>query len=72
MLAGAGIKTGQAFGKTSDDGMEIADQPMSVQNLMAPICHALGISHETTNLSNVGRPIPLADHESTPVADLLT
>ncbi len=72
VLGGAGIRGGQVYGETSDDGMEIKDGSMSVQNLMATICQALGIDHETTNLSNVGRPIPLADHGSGAVAQLLS
>jgi len=72
VLAGAGVKTGQAYGSTTKDGMDIKDDPMTVQNLMATVCGALGISHESTNLSNVGRPIPLSDHGSEPVEQLLS
>lgn len=59
------------YGVTSDDGMEIKENPVTVPNLMATICKALALNPETTNLSNIGRPIPLADHGSTAVADLL-
>ena len=72
VLGGAGIKTGQAYGTTSDDGTEIADNPVTVQSLMATICNSLQIDYETTNLSNVGRPIPLADHGSSSIAGLLS
>ena len=72
VLAGAGIKAGQAFGRTSADGMEIDDSPVTVQSLMATICAALDLDHQRTNLSNVGRPIPLSDHGSEPVAGLLS
>lgn len=71
VLAGGGISAGQAYGNTSADGMEIDDNPVTVQNLMATICQALDIDHESTNLSNVGRPIPLADHGSTAISELL-
>lgn len=71
VLGGAGIRGGQVFGATSSDGMEIADHPMTVPNLMATVCQALQLDHMTTNLSNVGRPIPLADHGAEPVAELL-
>lgn len=71
VLAGAGIRAGQVYGRTSDDGMEIADNPVSVQNLMATICQAVGVDAATTNLSNIGRPIPLADHGSQPISGLL-
>ncbi|MEZ6063472.1 MAG: DUF1501 domain-containing protein [Planctomycetaceae bacterium] len=72
VLGGAGIRGGQVYGSTSDDGMEIAENPMSVQNLMATICAALGLDHHAMNLSNIGRPIPLSDHGSEPVSALLS
>ena len=72
VLAGGGVKGGQVYGATSDDGMEIAENPVTVQNLMATICEAVGVDAETTNLSNVGRPIPLADHGAEAISDLLT
>ena len=72
VLAGAGVKAGQAFGKTSADGMEVEEDLVSVPNLIATICRALELDPETTNLSNVGRPIPLADHGATPVEGLLS
>ena len=71
VLGGAGIKGGQVHGVTSDDGMEIKVDPLTVPNLMATICKALALNPETTNLSNIGRPIPLADHGSTVIAKLL-
>ncbi len=52
--------------------MEIADSPVTVQNLMATICSALKLDYAKTNLSNIGRPIPLADHGSTPIEGLLS
>ena len=71
MLGGAGIKAGQAYGATSDDGTEVKENPVTVQNFMATICRALNLDPATTNLSNIGRPIPLADHDATPVEALL-
>ena len=71
VLGGAGTKGGQAYGTTSDDGMEIKDGLLTVPNLMATICRALALNPESTNLSNIGRPIPLADHGSAAVQSLL-
>jgi hypothetical protein len=62
VLGGAGIRGGQVYGSTSDDGMEIKENAVTVPNLMATICKALQLDPQTTNLSNIGRPIPLADH----------
>lgn len=72
VLGGGGIKGGQVYGATSDDAMEIKDGLLTVPNLMATICNALGLNHADTNLSNIGRPIPLADHGSGPVQQLLS
>lgn len=71
VLGGGGILGGQVYGETSADGLEVAQNPLTVPCLMATICHALGLSHETINISNIGRPIPLADHGSAPVSSLL-
>jgi hypothetical protein len=71
VLGGAGIKGGQVYGATSDDGMEIKEGLLTVPNLMATICRALALNPESTNLSNIGRPIPLADHGSAAVESLL-
>ncbi len=72
VLAGAGVSTGQVYGGTSDDGMEVRNDPMTIQNLMATVCRALNLDHESTNMSNIGRPIPLADHGAVPARSLLS
>jgi hypothetical protein len=71
VLGGAGIHGGQIYGRTADDGIEIEENPVGVPALMATICRALGLDPSTTNLSNVGRPIPLADHGAEPLTELL-
>ena len=71
VLGGGGIKGGQAYGETSADGMEIKSNAVSVPNLMATICKAVGIDPTLQNMSNVGRPIPVADHDAEPIAELL-
>lgn len=43
MLAGGGIQGGQAVGKTSADGTEVADRPVSVPDLFATICKVMRI-----------------------------
>ena len=61
MLAGGGIKGGQAVGKTSKDGMTVEERPTTMPDLLATVCKALGIDPEKQNLSNVGRPIRIVD-----------
>ncbi len=71
VLGGGGIKGGQVYGATEKDGVKIAKNAVSVPNFMATICNALGLDHTDTNISNVGRPIPLSDHDSEPIEALL-
>jgi len=71
VLGGGGIRGGQVIGKTSDDGLKVTDQPVAVPDLMATICKALGVDSEKQNMSNIGRPIPLADHGAKPIEKIL-
>jgi uncharacterized protein (DUF1501 family) len=59
VLAGGGIKGGQVIGDTGPDGMAIKERPVTVPQLLATVCQALGIDPLKQNLSNVGRPIRL-------------
>lgn len=72
VLGGGGIRGGQVYGSTAGDGVEITADPLTVPGLMATICKALQVDPESTNMSPVGRPIPLADHGATPVGRLLS
>ena len=42
VLAGGGIKGGQAIGDTGPDGMTVKDRPVTVPDLLATVCKALG------------------------------
>ena len=61
VLAGGGIKGGQAYGKTSPDGTAVTENPVTVPDLLATVCKAVGIDPEKQNNSNVGRPIRIVD-----------
>ncbi|HXD89314.1 MAG TPA: DUF1501 domain-containing protein [Urbifossiella sp.] len=71
VLAGGGIKGGQALGRTSRDGTKVEERPTSVPDLLGTLCKALGINSQKTNLSNVGRPIPIVDKSAKPVVEVL-
>jgi hypothetical protein len=71
VLGGGGIKGGQVIGKTSAGGEAIEQRPVSVPDLLATICLALGIDPKKSNQSNVGRPIPLVDKAGKPLEDLV-
>ncbi len=70
VLAGGGLNTGQVIGATSADGMEVADRPVKVPELMATIQNRMGIDHEKTLISPNGRPIDLSD-KGVPMPELV-
>lgn len=71
VLGGGGIKGGQAFGKTSEDGSRVEGTATSVPDLLATLCAALGVDHLKTNNSNVGRPIRIADKSAKVIKEIL-
>ena len=71
VLAGGGIKGGQAIGKTSADGTTVEDRVTTTIDLLATACLALGIDPKKPNMSNVGRPIPIVDKSADPVKEIL-
>ncbi|HYH65175.1 MAG TPA: DUF1501 domain-containing protein [Urbifossiella sp.] len=71
VLAGGGVKGGQALGRTSADGTEVTDRPVSVPDLLATVCTALKLDPAKQNASNVGRPIRLVEPGGTPLAEVL-
>ena len=60
VLAGGGLRTGQAVGQTDDLAMNIVADPVSVPDLFATIVAALGIS-PSKNLMDEERPVPITD-----------
>jgi hypothetical protein len=60
VLGGAAIQGGRAIGKTSADGTAVETDPYSSEDLMSTVCHALGISLETTYTAKNGRPMKIA------------
>jgi hypothetical protein len=72
VLAGGGIRGGQIYGRTSADGTTVEDpRQVSVPDLLATACKALGIDPTETNMSNVGRPIPITDRMARPIDEIL-
>jgi hypothetical protein len=61
VLAGGGIAGGQAFGRTSADGMSIEEDPVGVTDVLSTLCSALGVDPTTENTSNTGRPIKIVE-----------
>jgi hypothetical protein len=71
VLAGGGINGGQVYGATGKDGMAVAGKPVRVPDFLATVCKALGLDPTKQNMSNVGRPIRLADAGAKPIAEVL-
>jgi len=72
VLSGGGIKGGTIAGRTSPDGMTVENRPTSVPDLLATILMALGLDPRKQNMSNVNRPIRLADPDATPLTEILS
>jgi hypothetical protein len=60
-IAGGGVKGGQVIGASSADGTEVKDRPVTVNDLLASLCHSLKIDAAKENMSPVGRPIKVVD-----------
>lgn len=70
-LIGAGIRGGQAYGKTDDKGMRVTESPVSPQDFNATIAAAAGLPIDEIVISPEGRPFKIAD-KGTPVKALLS
>ena len=69
-LAGCGIKGGQVYGASDQDGVDVKDNPVTEGDFFATIYQALSIDPKQENLAGV-RPVPLAPFGSKVVRDLL-
>lgn len=70
VLAGAGIRGGQAFGATTADGTEVADRPVQIADVLATLCRAAGVDPAVENLTGLGRPVKISDGQ--PIGELLS
>lgn len=70
LLIGGGIKTGQVYGMSDEDGFYVEDQEVSVQDFNATIAAAMGLQHDEEIFSPTGRPFNISNG-GTPIADLL-
>jgi len=70
VLAGCGIKGGQAIGKTDMDGVQIVERPVSPAELHATIYQALGIDPAKEYTVNDEK-VPIVDAGTRPVKEAL-
>ena len=71
VMCGGGIVGGSVVGATDESGMEVTDRPVTAADFAATLCRAAGVDPWRDNLSNVGRPIRLADPEAAPIEEIL-
>jgi uncharacterized protein (DUF1501 family) len=69
VFAGGGIAGGQAYGRTSADGMTVDENPATIGDVLATLCTALGTPPDTENITPADRPIKIA--EGAPIAPIL-
>jgi len=61
LLAGGGVKGGQAWGKTDKTGGEVEENPVSIPDFNATIAYALGLPTDKIIYSPSQRPFTVAD-----------
>lgn len=71
LLAGAGLKVGQAVGKTDATGKTVADRPVTAADFMATVLSALKVEPTKTYETPDGRPISLVEKSGTAVGEVL-
>jgi hypothetical protein len=69
LLAGGGIKGGQVYGASDRIGAYPAESPVTPGDLMATICHCLGVDPHTELHDQFDRPLPLC--KGNPISSLL-
>jgi hypothetical protein len=70
VLAGGGIQGGSIHGKTSEDGLEVADGKVNETQVLATLCKALGVDPSLENITRIGRPVKIAEGE--PIEEILS
>jgi hypothetical protein len=61
VVAGAGVPKGQIVGASDKDGMYVKERPVEVPDFMATIFKKLGVDFEKEYVSNIGRPLKIAE-----------
>jgi len=71
VLAGAGVKGGQAVGSTGKDGAAVTERPVGVADFLATVFTAVGVDPTKENLTWEGRPIPLVAKGGKAIEELI-
>ena len=60
-LAGAGVRPGIVYGRSDDYGIDVAENPVTVNDFHATILHLLGLNHERLTFRHAGRDFRLTN-----------
>ncbi|MBL9093821.1 MAG: DUF1501 domain-containing protein, partial [Planctomycetaceae bacterium] len=61
VLAGGGVRAGQAYGATDENGAKVVKDAVTVPNYFATLATLLGLDPAKEAMSPVGRPIAISD-----------
>jgi hypothetical protein len=70
VVGGGAFRGGQAYGSTDDDGLSVAQNPVTIGDVFASVYRALGIDPSTAVRDPIGRPFPIAGLTGRPINGL--
>ena len=53
------MKGGQVIGSSTDDGSQVKDRPVKVEDLFSSVCYALDVDTDKEHNSPLGRPLKI-------------
>ncbi len=72
LLAGGGVRGGQAYGKTDEHAANVVENQVSAENFNATIAFALGVNHDQVVMSPSKRPFRMGGQSGKPLQPLFT
>ena len=58
-ISGGGVKGGQVVGSSTEDGSQVKDRPVKVEDLFSSVCYALDVDTDKEHNSPLGRPLKI-------------
>lgn len=68
-MAGAGVRGGRVIGRVDNRGGTVTDRPVSAQDFLATMCHALQIDYRKEFMTREGRPMTFLGASARPVQE---
>ena len=72
VMAGGGVKAGQAFGTTDEVGLHAVEDRVHVHDLHSTILYLLGLDHRKLIYLNKGRPERIDENEGNVIHDVIS